>query len=171
MGRYLLRRLLQFVPTVLAPLFAAGLGDRRPSSVARFLALLILVFAASVLAYLPDGGLREFWNATLGHQLSRESPFSLFGLYPSLEPLQVVVTMMAVGLAAACYFVPRKRDLRQVAALAGAIVIATQLATTHWFYFYIVWFLPFALVALLGAHERVSTGTGRIAGSTKALSA
>ena len=32
-------------------------------------------------------------------------------------------------------------------ALAGAVAIAVQLPATHWFYYYIMWFLPFALVA------------------------
>jgi hypothetical protein len=31
-------------------------------------------------------------------------------------------------------------------------VIALQLGVTHWFYLYIVWFLPFVLVALLGRY-------------------
>jgi hypothetical protein len=51
------------------------------------------------------------------------------------------------------------------------VVIATQLTATHWFYFYIVWFAPFALVALMGAHERVTGATGRIDSPSKALSA
>ena len=34
-------------------------------------------------------------------------------------------------------------------ALAGAITIAVQLPAGHWFYYYIVWFVPFVIVALL----------------------
>jgi hypothetical protein len=34
-------------------------------------------------------------------------------------------------------------------ALAGAVTIAIQLPALHWFYYYILWFLPFALVAML----------------------
>jgi len=37
-----------------------------------------------------------------------------------------------------------------VAALGAAVLVALQLAAAHWFYLYIVWFLPFVLVALLG---------------------
>ena len=48
-------------------------------------------------------------------------------------------------------FVPRTRDLRQVAALGAAVLIALQLTATYWFYFYIVWFAPLALVAMFGA--------------------
>ena len=46
---------------------------------------------------------------------------------------------------------PRRRDELTVAALGAAVLIALQLAVTHWFYLYIVWFLPFLLIALLGA--------------------
>ena len=38
----------------------------------------------------------------------------------------------------------------QVAALAAAIVVAVQLGATHWFYFYVVWFLPAYLAVALG---------------------
>jgi hypothetical protein len=38
-----------------------------------------------------------------------------------------------------------------VAALAAAVIIAVQLPALHWFYLYIVWFLPLVLVAVLGA--------------------
>jgi hypothetical protein len=38
-----------------------------------------------------------------------------------------------------------------VAALAAALSIAIQLPAVHWFYLYIVWFLPLALIAVLGA--------------------
>ena len=40
-----------------------------------------------------------------------------------------------------------------MAALGAAVLIALQLTATHWFYLYIVWFLPFVLVACLGAYR------------------
>ena len=43
----------------------------------------------------------------------------------------------------------------QIAALAAAVTIAVQLTATHWFYFYVVWFLPFVLVASFAAHLRI----------------
>ena len=49
---------------------------------------------------------------------------------------------------------PRRPDLRQTAALGAAVLIAIQLAATHWFYLYVVWFVPFVLVALFAAHAR-----------------
>jgi hypothetical protein len=50
--------------------------------------------------------------------------------------------------------VPRRPDLRQTAALGAAILIAVELTATHWFYLYVVWFVPFAFVALFAAHAR-----------------
>ena len=35
------------------------------------------------------------------------------------------------------------------------MTIAVQLTASHWFYFYVVWFLPFALVASFGSQERI----------------
>jgi hypothetical protein len=139
----------KFMPLALAPLFAPGLGDRRPSTLVRFGAVFTIVIAASIYAYLPDGGLREFWNTTIGFQLSRTSPLSLWGLHPSLAPIQTILSAGAVLLSAALFFVPKRRDARQVAALAGAVVVALQLAADHWFYFYILWIAPLALVTLL----------------------
>ena len=52
-------------------------------------------------------------------------------------------------LAVAVAFVPRDKTPLQVAALGAAVLIALQLALSHWFYLYIVWWLPLALVALL----------------------
>jgi hypothetical protein len=56
-------------------------------------------------------------------------------------------------LAIAVAFVPRRRDVVVVAALAAAVVIALQLAVTHWFYLYLVWFFPLVLVALLAPYR------------------
>ncbi len=40
------------------------------------------------------------------------------------------------------------------------MLIALQLAVTHWFYLYVVWFVPFVLVAMFGAYrERVPETT------------
>ena len=47
----------------------------------------------------------------------------------------------------AVFFVPRRRDLVQVAALAAAVLIALQLGVSYWFYLYVAWFAPLALVA------------------------
>jgi hypothetical protein len=143
----------KFAPLALAPLLAAGRGDRRPRAVAAFVAALVAVIGLSVWLYLPAGGLREFYDTTLGYQLARHSPFSLWGLHSGLDWLQTVFKVGAVGLALAVYLVPRRRSLAQVAALAAAVTIAVQLTANHWFYFYIVWFAPLVLAALFADHD------------------
>ena len=45
----------------------------------------------------------------------------------------------------------RPADAAQVAALGAAVTIAVQLPALHWFYMYIVWFLPLVLIGVLAA--------------------
>ena len=137
----------KFVTLALAPLFS-----RREPIV--FGIALLLVIVATVAPFVPDGGLRELYDRTVGYQASRPSPFSIWGQVDSLGWLQTVVKVAAAGLALLVAFVPRRIDLRQAAALGAGVLIAIQLAVTHWFYLYVVWFVPFVLVALFAAHAR-----------------
>jgi hypothetical protein len=137
----------KFVTLALAPLFAR----RAPLA---FGAALLLTLVASVAPFVPDGGLRELYDRTIGYQASRPSPFSIWGQVDSLDWLQTVMKAAAVGLALLVAFVPRRVDLRQTAALGAAVLIAVQLVATHWFYLYVVWFVPFVFVALFAAHVR-----------------
>ena len=143
----------KFFPAALAPLFAVGTGDRRPGSLARFAGAFAGVCLVALYVAVPDGGLTELWDNTLGYQVSRASPFSLWGLHPSLGVLQTALEVLAVAFCVALAFVPRRRDARQVAALAGAVVIAVQLCAEYWFFFYVAWFAPLALVAMFGAYR------------------
>jgi hypothetical protein len=143
----------KFAPVALAPLFAAGLGERRPRDWLRFGAAFGAVIVVTTLAYLPPGGLRELYDTTIGFQLGRESPLSLWGLYPQLGPLQDAVKVGAAALTMVVAFFPRKRDGRQVAALGAAVIVAVQLTATHWFFFYLVWLAPLALVATFAAYR------------------
>jgi Glycosyltransferase family 87 len=136
----------KFAPLALAPLFA-----RRAPVV--FGAALVLTLAVTVIPFVPDGGLRELYDRTIGYQAGRGSPFSVWGQVGSLDWLQTVVKVGAAGLALAVAFVPRRPDARQVAALGAAVLIAVQLAVTHWFYLYVVWFVPFVFVAMFGAYR------------------
>jgi hypothetical protein len=143
-------------PLALAPLFAtADLGPARRSALrnlAIFVAVLAVLLVATFLPFMPDGGLREIYDRTLGYQASRRSPFSVWGQLDNGETYRSIVTGLAVLLAVAVAFVPRRKTPLQVAALGAAVLIAVQLAASHWFYLYVVWFLPLALVALLGAY-------------------
>ena len=150
----------KFAPLALAPLFASYDGDsgRRTQrnterSRLRNAALFAVAFAAvTVVVYapvLPDGGVSALWDRTVGFQLGRDSPFSIWGQHPSLDWLQSVAKVAAAALACLVAFVPRRKTPLQLAALGAAVLIALQLTMTHWFYLYIVWWFPLAFVALI----------------------
>jgi hypothetical protein len=143
----------KFGPLALAPLFAAGDGRRRWRDIAVFSAVFAVVAAVVVLPLLPDGGFKELYDRSFGYQASRDSTFSIWGLEPGLGWLQDVAKLFAVALAIAVAFVPRKRSIFQVAALAACVVIALQVASTHWLYPYAVWFAPLVFVALFPAYR------------------
>jgi hypothetical protein len=157
----------KFAPLALAPLYLAGghgLDGLRATARRRlrptllylggFLAAAVLIFAHPAI----DPGLVTFWERTIGSQAGRESPFSIWG-QTDLEGLHTVVKLTAAGLAVAVAFVPRRRSLAQIGALGAAVMIAVQLTAEHWFYLYIVWFLPLLLLAL-GARERRRPAAG-----------
>jgi hypothetical protein len=162
-----LAALTKFAPLALAPLFAAGpragiasadpetgerpLSRRRIRSLAVF-ALGFAGAAALVLAQtLLDPGFATFFERTVANQVDRDSPFSLWGQVPDLGWLQVVAQVAAACLGVLVAFIPRRRTLPQIAALAAAVLIAVQLTADHWFYLYIVWFLPCVLAAVAAA--------------------
>ncbi|HEX4108818.1 MAG TPA: glycosyltransferase 87 family protein [Solirubrobacteraceae bacterium] len=149
----------KFFPAVLLPLFAAGHGERDRSRASRTIAACLIVSVGSVAIFLPPGGISEFWSHTLGFQLSRTDIFSIWALHPTLGPAKDLVTAGALGIALLVALRPRgPRTVPQVAALAAAVTIALQLPAVHWFYFYIEWFLPFVLVALLALESRTTEG-------------
>jgi hypothetical protein len=145
--------LTKFAPLALAPLFAT-----HPRPRVRTVALFAAGFAvAAALAFVPvlaHNDLRSFWDATVGFQAQRGSPFSPWGLYDPdvawLDKAQRVVQGAAVLLALVLALVPRRRDVVGLAALSAAILLALQLGVSHWFYLYIPWFFPLAMLALLG---------------------
>ncbi len=141
-------------PAALAPLFASG-RERRVRDWLVFGAAFVLVLVVAFAPFIPPGGVGDVYDRTFGYQASRSSPFSVWGLAPSLHPLQPIVRAGAVALAVGVAFYPRSRSSVQVAALAAAVTIATQLGATHWFYFYVCWFLPFVLVASFGSQRQV----------------
>jgi hypothetical protein len=146
-----LATMTKFGPLALAPLFATGTGARRWRSALLFGLVFVAVALAVTLPFLPDGGPRELYDRTLGYQASRGSPFSFWGLAPSLEPLETAARGFAVVLALAVALYPARKTAVQVAALGAAVIIATQVAASHWFYFYVVWFLPLVLFALFAS--------------------
>ncbi len=144
----------KFFPVALAPLFAAGTGDRRARPLARFAGAFAAVCLVALYVALPDGGLRELWdNDARLPVLARVAvqplgPASVAGVAAG-DARGRPPSAFCVALA----FVPRRRDARQVAALAAAAVIALQLCANYWLFFYVAWFAPLALVAMLGAYR------------------
>jgi len=143
----------KFGSAALAPLFATGTGERRWRSAIVFGVAFVAVTAMLIWPFLPNGGLHEFYDRTLGYQASRSSPFSIWGLAPSLDFLRPIERAATVALALAVALWPARKTPTQVAALAAAVLIAVQLGATHWFYFYVVWFLPLVLAALFVAQQ------------------
>ena len=141
--------LTKFGPLALIPLLAAGRGDRRPRTLLVFAAAFLAVAVIATALVIDGSGLREAYDRSLGYQAGRGSPFSVWGQAPSLDPLQTLTTVAAVGFGVVLFFIPARRDAIQVAALAGAALIAIQAPATHWFYPYCLWFAPLALIAFL----------------------
>ena len=138
----------KFSPAGLVPLLAAP-RQRGLKGALVCTGTFLAVVVSAIFIWLPPGGLSYFWKRTIGFQIHRFDVFSPWALHASLHPIQTVLEVAAVLFALAVAFFPRERSLAQVCALAGAVTIAIQLPATHWFYYYIMWFLPFALVGLL----------------------
>jgi hypothetical protein len=123
---------------------------------AAFLAATAVAFAILLLEPSLWRALRTFWDRTLGFQLGRDSPFSLWGWgqyhaegIPDLGFVQPALAALAVALALLVAAVPRQKGPIELAALTAAVLLAFQLALTHWFYLYLPWVLPFVLLWLL----------------------
>jgi hypothetical protein len=149
--------LTKFASLIVAPLWLTYRGSR-----AAFAAGFALASAAALAVLLLEPNLvdaaRTFVERTVGWQLGRESPFSLWGWgqyhaagIPDLHLVQRVLQVLLGGAAVAVAFVPRRKSPLQLAALTGALLVGFELVLTHWFYLYIVWFFPFAAICLLAA--------------------
>jgi hypothetical protein len=147
--------LTKFAPLALAPLFAThGVRGLPPARRVRALGLFAAAFLgtaalASTLAVNHDS-LHTIYERTIAYQANRGSPFSVWGLYGGLGSLQRVVQIAAVVLALSLAVLPRRPDLVGLASVCAAVIVATQLGIDHWFYLYIPWFFPLAMLTLLG---------------------
>ena len=138
--------LTKFAPLLLAPMMAGLEGSRRSAALfaAGFAAVAGLILAPTLLG----PGLETLYERTIGYQAGRESPFSVWGQVPALEPLRMAILIATGLLAALAAFLPRAKSLVQVAALGAALLIGAQLTVQHWFYLYLVWFFPLLLIAI-----------------------
>jgi hypothetical protein len=148
--------LTKFAPFVLAPLLLRGTAERPPRP--RSIAVFALAFAATlVICMLPvliKHDLHSFWLDSIKYQADRSSPFSIWGLWGGLGIVQHILQGAVVAAGIGVYFLPGRRDLVQVAALAGALIIALQMTITYWLYPYLVWFTPMVLLAVFGGHRQ-----------------
>lgn len=164
----------KFGTLLVAPLWAAypdALTVRRVRSVTLFVAgfAAATIAAFSILLLEPDllHAARVFWDRTLGWQLGRESPFSIWdwGQYyaagiPDLKLLQLpLIALVLVGAVGAAFY-PRRRSPLQLAALTAALLIGFELVLTHWSYLYLPWFFPFAAFAVLAPSRADAPAAG-----------
>jgi hypothetical protein len=149
----------KFAALVVAPLWATypEWNTRRVARyVVGYLAGSALAFSILLLEPNVIDAARAFWDRTLGWQLGRESPFSIWdwGQYhargiPDLHLPHQFVKALVLGGALAAAFVPRRKSPLQLAALTAALIAAFELVLTHWFYLYLPWFFAFAVFALV----------------------
>jgi hypothetical protein len=114
-----------------------------------FAAAFLLASALVMLWPTINPGLGTVYERTIAFQAGRDSPFSIWGQVPSLEPLRIALLAGTAALSLLLAFRPRRKSPAQVAALGAALLIALQLTMQHWFYLYIVWFYPLLLVAMV----------------------
>ena len=147
----------KFASLLVAPLWLTYPG-RRPGRgfVWGFLAATVAAFSILLLA--PDAfhEAHVFWKRTVGFQIGRAAPWSLWdwGQYharglPDLHLVQrVLQVLLLVGAVVVALF-PRRKSPLQLAALTAALLAGFELVVTYWLYTYIPWFYPFAALALL----------------------
>jgi hypothetical protein len=147
----------KFASLLIAPLWLTYPG-RRPSgrAVLGFAVATLAAFSILLLAPDPFHEAHVFWSRTVGFQIGRAAPWSLWdwkqyharGL-PDLHLVQRVLQVLLVVGALAAAFFPRRKSPLQLAALTGALLAGFELIVTYWLYTYIPWFFPFAALALL----------------------
>jgi hypothetical protein len=147
----------KFASLLVAPLWLTYPG-RRPSArfAWGFVAATLVAFSILLLAPDPLHEAHVFWSRTVGFQIGRSAPWSLWdwrqyharGL-PDLHVLQRVLQGLLIAGAFVVAFFPRRKSPLQLAALTAVLLAGFELVVTYWLYTYIPWFYPFAALALL----------------------
>jgi hypothetical protein len=150
----------KFVAAPLAPMLLTYERKLRPALLSIFGFALVTVAVMTWPAI--DPGLKTFYERTIATQAGRSSPFSIWGQVPSLEPIRIALLMATGALAVAFAFIPKRKNLIQLASLSAALLIALQLTLHHWFYLYIVWWFPLLLVALAALEKGRDTPSERL---------
>src|SRR5947199_10097960 len=147
----------KFASLLVVPLWLTYPG-RRPSwrFALGFAAATLAVFSILLLASDPFHEAHVFWTRTVGFQIGRDAPWSLWdwGQYharglPDLHVVQRVLQALLLVGAVALAFFPRRKSPLQLAALTAVLLAGFELVLTYWLYTYIPWFYPFAALTLL----------------------
>jgi len=155
----------KFAALLVTPLWLTYRTRFRPRQLAAFGAgfAVATLLAFSILLLEPSlrDALETFWDRTLGFQLDRDSPFSIWGWgqyhaagIPDLASLQTVVQVATIVFAGIAAVLPREKGPLELAALTAALLLAFELSLTHWSYLYLPWVLPFVLLALFVPRTR-----------------
>ena len=157
----------KFSSLVVAPLWLTYPERKaRPALhyVAGFAVATAAAFSILLLEPSPLHAARVFWDRTLGWQVGRESPFSIWdwrqyhaGL-PDLHLLQWGLSGALVAAAVLFAFVPRRKSPLQLAALTAVLIGGFELVLTHWFYLYLPWVFPFLAFAFLAPAQAEHDG-------------
>ncbi len=146
----------KIAPAILVPLWARhpfprpGRRTGRRRLGAYVLGLLVaMLLTGWVLLLDGTDGIRAFWSRTVGYQMDRGSPFSLWGQYDWLRPVHLAVGALVVLGALIVLRWPRRLDIVQWAAISAALLIGFELVLTHWFYLYLPWFLPLVILVVV----------------------
>ncbi|HLY48153.1 MAG TPA: glycosyltransferase 87 family protein [Solirubrobacteraceae bacterium] len=138
-------------PALLLPLLLVRLRGR---GLVRALAALLAVSLALLGVLVGVGGLGAPARmlSAIAFQFERSSPHTLWAFVGAVpfQPLAEAMTLALVAGAA----VKLRRDPRlaadrnRVAALFGAALLGVQIAASYWNYMYLIWALPFLVLAL-----------------------
>jgi hypothetical protein len=147
----------KFASLIVAPLwltYPTGRLSRRFA--AGFAAGTLAVFSILLLDPHPLHEIATFWHRTVGYQLGRDAPWSLWDWRQyharGLPDLHVVQRVLQVALLAGAFAVsvwPRRKSPLQLVAFTAVLLAGFEMVQTYWLYTYIPWFFPFAAIALL----------------------
>lgn len=114
----------------------------------------LVVSAACLGVLLGVGGLPgpEHMLSAMAFQFTRNSPHTLWALVGSV-PLQQLAEALTLALVAGAAVKLRRDptmagDRARVAGLLGAVLLGVQISASYWNYMYLVWALPFLVLAL-----------------------
>jgi hypothetical protein len=147
--------LTKFAALGLAPLMATHGAPRGRwlKTVLEFVAAFAFTAIVVSLPVLLRGeSLHTVYDRTIAFQAERNAPFSVWGLH-DLRGIEQVWQVGAALFALAVAFLPRRRDIVGLAAVATAVILGLQIGLDYWFYLYLVWFFPFLAVALFARYR------------------